>query len=47
MNVEPREDILGAPFEAIDLPLRPDNEGEVVATLVRLRGPCDSRRAVL
>lgn len=45
--MDPREDILGAPFEAIDLPLRPDDEGEAVATLVRLRGPCDSRRAVL
>lgn len=45
--MEPREDILGAPFETFDLPLARDDEGEVVATLVRLRGPCDSSRAVL
>jgi len=28
-------DVLGEPFEQLTLPLRPDNEGEVVATLVR------------
>jgi alpha-beta hydrolase superfamily lysophospholipase len=29
-------DVLGAPFEQLTLPLEPDEEGEVVATLVRL-----------
>lgn len=29
-------DVLGAPFEQLTLPLEPDDEGEVVATLVRL-----------
>lgn len=28
-------DVLGAPFESLTLPLEPDSEGEVVATLVR------------
>jgi len=32
-----REDVLGAPFERLELPLAPDAEGEVVATLVRRR----------
>jgi alpha-beta hydrolase superfamily lysophospholipase len=30
-----RPDVLGEPFEQLTLPLRPDAEGEVVATLVR------------
>ncbi|MFG2003599.1 alpha/beta hydrolase [Spirillospora sp. NPDC048911] len=43
------EDILGPGYEAIELPLGNDAEGEVVATLVRRRCPGDepSRRAVL
>lgn len=32
-------DILGEPFEQLTLPLRPDAEGEVVATLVRYSPP--------
>ncbi|MGP4003476.1 alpha/beta fold hydrolase [Streptomyces sp. 8N706] len=46
-------DILGEPYQAVDLPLAADNEGEVVATLIRRRaGACGaaaggSRRAVL
>ncbi|MEU8825289.1 alpha/beta hydrolase [Streptomyces sp. NPDC048636] len=46
-------DILGEPYEAIDLPLTADNEGDVVATLVRRRAGAPggaaggSRRAVL
>ncbi|MDM7890736.1 alpha/beta hydrolase [Curtobacterium caseinilyticum] len=31
------EDVLGTPFERLELPLAPDREGEVVATLVRRR----------
>ncbi|GAB3617273.1 alpha/beta hydrolase [Okibacterium endophyticum] len=31
-------DLLGAPFEHLELALEPDDEGEVVATLVRIRG---------
>lgn len=47
-----RTDILGEPYEAVDLPLVEDDEGEVVATLVRRRvvgadGTKGSRRAVL
>ncbi|MFF7453100.1 alpha/beta hydrolase [Kitasatospora sp. NPDC008115] len=44
--MEFREDILGAPYEAAELPLRPDEEGEVSATLVRRLVP-GSDRAVL
>lgn len=44
--MEYRTDILGAPYEAAHLPLRPDQEGEVSATLVRRLVP-GSRRAVL
>ncbi|WP_223263168.1 alpha/beta hydrolase [Arthrobacter sp. NamB2] len=42
-----REDVLGPGYEARTLPLRPDDEGDVVATLVRRRVPGGSRRAVL
>ncbi|WP_377267338.1 alpha/beta hydrolase [Peterkaempfera sp. SMS 1(5)a] len=46
-----RTDILGAPYEAVDLPLAADDEGEVLATLVRRRaaaeGATGPRRAVL
>ncbi|PPB47976.1 alpha/beta hydrolase [Arthrobacter pityocampae] len=42
-----REDILGPDYEARTLPLRPDDEGDVVATLVRRTVPGGSRRAVL
>lgn len=44
--MEFREDILGAPYEAAELPLRPDEEGEVTATLVRRLVP-GSDQAVL
>ncbi|WP_258069994.1 alpha/beta hydrolase [Arthrobacter sp. SX1312] len=42
-----REDILGAGYEVRTLSLRPDEEGDVVATLVRRTLPAGSRRAVL
>ena len=41
------EDVLGAPYVARTLPLRPDDEGEVVATLVHRPAPTPSGRAVL
>ncbi|MFE4971409.1 alpha/beta hydrolase [Kitasatospora sp. NPDC056651] len=44
--MEFREDILGAPYEAAELTLRPDDEGAVCATLVRRLVP-GSERAVL
>ncbi|MHA7218707.1 alpha/beta hydrolase [Arthrobacter sp. MDT1-48-3] len=44
---EYREDVLGPGYQVRTLPLRPDDEGEVVATLVRSRVPGGSRRAVL
>jgi alpha-beta hydrolase superfamily lysophospholipase len=34
-----RPDVLGEPFEQLTLPLAPDSEGEVVATLVRYAPP--------
>lgn len=40
-------DVLGEGYEARTIPLRPDEEGEVVATLVRRALPGGSRRAVL
>jgi alpha-beta hydrolase superfamily lysophospholipase len=40
-------DVLGAPYEACTMPLEPDDEGEVVATLVRRAAADGSRRAVL
>jgi alpha-beta hydrolase superfamily lysophospholipase len=40
-------DVLGPDFQSRDIPLRPDREGEVVATLVRRVAPTASRRAVL
>ncbi len=40
------EDILGADYDVITIPLPPDDEGEVVAALVRRVVP-GSRRAVL
>ncbi|MFB9453371.1 hypothetical protein [Streptomyces antimycoticus] len=46
-------DILGEPYQSIDLPLTADDEGDVVATLVRRRSADPgaaaggSRRAVL
>ncbi|WP_104180944.1 alpha/beta hydrolase [Arthrobacter sp. B0490] len=42
-----REDVLGSGYEVRTLPLRPDDEGDVVATLVRSTVPGGSRRAVL
>ncbi|MEU5881281.1 alpha/beta hydrolase [Spirillospora sp. NPDC047279] len=47
--MEATADVLGPDYEAIELPLGSDAEGEVVATLVRRRGsgPEPSRRAVL
>ncbi|RAY11844.1 alpha/beta hydrolase [Actinomadura craniellae] len=43
----PTEDVLGPEYEAIELPLGEDAEGEVVATLVRRRGEAVNDRAVL
>ena len=43
----PVEDVLGAPFSAQTLPLRPDDEGPVVATLIRRTPIGRHRRAVL
>jgi alpha-beta hydrolase superfamily lysophospholipase len=40
-------DVLGAPYERQTIPLDPDDEGEVVATLVSLKAPVPTRRAVL
>jgi alpha-beta hydrolase superfamily lysophospholipase len=40
-------DVLGTPYEQRRLILDPDDEGEVVATLVSLRAGAPSRRAVL
>jgi len=40
-------DVLGAPYVATTLPLRPDDEGEVVATLVHRPAPNPTGRAVL
>jgi alpha-beta hydrolase superfamily lysophospholipase len=40
-------DVLGAPYEQRRIVLAPDAEGEVVATLVSLRAPAPTRRAVL
>jgi alpha-beta hydrolase superfamily lysophospholipase len=45
--VDVTDDVLGAGYEAIELPMGRDAEGEVVATLVRRRCPDPSRRAVL
>jgi alpha-beta hydrolase superfamily lysophospholipase len=41
------EDVLGPPYVARTLALRPDDEGEVVATLVHRPAPAPSGRAVL
>jgi alpha-beta hydrolase superfamily lysophospholipase len=40
-------DVLGQPYERIAIPLPDDDEGEVVATLVRYVNPVPTRRAVL
>jgi alpha-beta hydrolase superfamily lysophospholipase len=40
-------DVLGAPYTSETLHLRPDDEGEVVATLVRRAAPSPTRKAVL
>jgi alpha-beta hydrolase superfamily lysophospholipase len=40
-------DVLGAPYQQRTIVLEPDYEGEVVATLVSLRAPAPTRRAVL
>lgn len=45
--MDARADVLGPEYEAIELPMGRDAEGEVVATLVRRRGPARNRRAVL
>jgi alpha-beta hydrolase superfamily lysophospholipase len=44
---EPRDDVLGPPYVATTLPLAPDDEGEVVATLVHRPAPDPTGRAVL
>ena len=41
------EDLLGAPYEQMTIDLDPDDEGPVVATLVRRRCPRPTGRAVL
>ena len=41
------EDVLGAPYVATTLDLQPDDEGEVVATLVHRPAPQPTSRAVL
>ena len=41
------DDVLGAPYERHTIELGTDDEGPVVATLVRRRGDAPSRRAVL
>ena len=46
-NVDPAVDILGADYSAQTLPLRPDSEGPVVATLVRRLPARQHDRAVL
>ena len=38
-------DVLGAPYEARTIELPDDDEGRVVATLVRRRAPHPTRRA--
>lgn len=43
---DPVPDVLGEPYEALTLPLPDDEEGELVATVVRRRSP-GARRAVL
>ncbi len=40
-------DVLGTSYQSLTLPLRPDSEGDVVATLVRRRCERPTRRAVL
>jgi alpha-beta hydrolase superfamily lysophospholipase len=40
-------DVLGTPYEQRVIALDPDDEGEVLATLVRLRADAPTRRAVL
>jgi alpha-beta hydrolase superfamily lysophospholipase len=42
-----KTDVLGAPYEQRRIELSPDNEGPVVATLVRAKAPAATRRAVL
>ena len=43
----PTADVLGEPYTARTITLRPDDEGDVVATLVRRESGPSSRRAVL
>jgi len=45
--VDVSEDVLGPGYEAMVLPLKDDDEGEVIATLVRRRAAEPTRRAVL
>jgi alpha-beta hydrolase superfamily lysophospholipase len=47
MTTEVQTDVLGAPYESMTIPLPDDEEGEVVATLVRRRCQTPTRRAVL
>ncbi len=46
-DVETETDVLGAPYVRRRITLPPDEEGEVEATLVSLRAPVPTRRAVL
>ncbi|GAB3682578.1 alpha/beta hydrolase [Actinocorallia lasiicapitis] len=41
------EDVLGPEYEAIDIPLGADDEGELLATLVKRTGPTPTGKAVL
>ena len=47
MTLETGPDVLGEPWVAETFTLRPDDEGEVVATLVSRRSPVAGRGAVL
>mgnify|MGYP001198266102 CR=1 FL=1 len=47
MTAPAAPDVLGPEYEAITLPMGEDEEGEVIATLVRRRAPEPTRQAVL
>ena len=47
LDAEPVTDVLGEPYLAETLPLPPDDEGEVVATLVSRAAPGSTTKAVL
>ncbi|HEV8675520.1 MAG TPA: alpha/beta hydrolase, partial [Methylomirabilota bacterium] len=41
------EDVLGPGYEAVQIPLGTDDEGELLATLVKRAGPAPTTKAVL